>query len=415
MEKQRNKVCGADIHKKFLVATILSRDGTKSSGRFGMTLDEIFRFKEWVIENNCEQVAVESTGVYWVPIHTVLEEKIEVIIANAYKIKHIPGRKTDMRDSEWIAELCLNGMIEPSRIFPKEDRELRTLTRARESLVNNSTQMKNRTHQALESSCIKISSVLTDIFGKSGQKIVNGLLEGKMIDEILAGINSKTVKKKEQELRDAVKNSLDPAKILLIRNCLELMEEIEKKIKKLDIEIMSRSVRMKEDVEIAMSIPGIAFISASAILAEIGDYRDFKNGEKLAAWCGLTPRVSQSADMLVTGSITKQGSKHVRRMLVEVAHSISRTKNIVLKRFFLKIKEKKGTKKAAVALARKVLCILHHLLINREKYQENGNAKSKPVKFDWTSSQIQMTEQDMINVLANAGYIIKKKDARGCI
>jgi transposase len=415
MEKQRNKVCGADIHKKFLVATILSRDGIKSSGRFGMTLDEIMRFKEWVVENNCEQVAVESTGVYWVPIHTVLEDKIEIIVANAYKIKHTPGRKTDMRDSEWIAELCLNGMIEPSRIFPKEDRELRTLTRARESLVNNSTQMKNRVHQALESSCIKISSVLTDIFGKSGQKILNGLLEGKMIDEILAGIKAKTVKKKEQELRDAVKNSLDPAKILLIRNCLELMEEIEKKIKKLDIEIMSRIVRMKEDIEIAISIQGIAFISASAILAEIGNYRDFKNGEKLAAWCGLTPRVSQSADMLVTGSITKQGSKHVRRMLVEVAHAISRTKNSVLKRFFLKIKAKKGTKKAAVALARKVLCVLHHLLINREKYQENGNSKSKPVKFNWTSSQIQMTEQEMINVLANAGYIIKKKDARGCI
>ncbi len=415
MEKQRNKVCGADIHKKFLIATVLSRDGTKSTGRFGMTLDEIMRFKEWAIGNNCEQVAVESTGVYWVPIHTVLEDKIEVIVANAYKIKHIPGRKTDMRDSEWIAELCLNGMIEPSRIFPKEDRELRTLTRARESLVNNSTQMKNRVHQALESSCIKISSVLTDIFGKSGQKILNGLLEGKMIDEILAGINSKTVKKKEQELRDAVKNSIDPAKILLIRNCLELMEEIEKKIKKLDIEIKSRIVRVKEDVEIAMSIPGIAFISASAILAEIGNYRDFKNGEKLAAWCGLTPRVSQSADMLVTGSITKQGSKHVRRMLVQVAHAISRTKNSLLKRFFLRIQAKKGTKKAAVALARKLLCILHHLLINREIYHENGNTKSKPVKFDRTYSPIQMTEQDMISILSNAGYIIKKMDAWGCI
>ena len=174
MEKQRNKVCGADIHKKFLVATIFSRDGTKSSGRFGMTLDEILKFKEWVIENNCEQVAVESTGVYWVPIYTVLEDKIEVIVANAYKIKHTPGRKTDMRDSEWLAELCLNGMIEPSRIFPKEERELRTLTRARENLVNNSTQMKNRVHQALEASCIKISSVLSDVFGKSGRHIMKG-------------------------------------------------------------------------------------------------------------------------------------------------------------------------------------------------------------------------------------------------
>lgn len=415
MEKQRNKVCGADIHKKFLVATLLSRDGTKSTGRFGMTLDEIMRFKEWFIENNCEQVAVESTGVYWVPIHTVLEDKIEIIVANAYKIKHIPGRKTDMRDSEWIAELCLNGMIEPSRIFPKDDRELRTLTRNRESLVNNVTQMKNRIHQALESSCIKMSSVLSDIFGKSGRHILDGLLQGKNIDEILMGIKSKRVMKKEQELRDAIKNSLDPAKILQIQNFLELIEEIQKKIKKLDTEIMNRIERMKENIEIAMSIPGISFVSASAILAEIGDYRDFINGEKLAAWCGLTPRVSQSADMLVTGSITKQGSKHVRRMLVQVAHAISRTKNSALKGFFLKIQLKKGAKKAAVALARKILCILHHLLVNKEKYQENGNIKSKPFKFDRTSSPIQMTEEDMINTLVNAGYIIKKKDTRGCI
>jgi transposase len=415
MEKQRNKVCGADIHKKFLVGTILSRDGTKTTERFGMNLDDIIKFKEWVVKNNCEQVAVESTGVYWVPIYTVLEDNIEVIVANAYKIKHTPGRKTDVRDSEWLAQLCLNGMIEPSRIFPKEDREIRTLTRARENLVNNSTQMKNRIHQALESSCIKISSVLSDIFGKSGRHIIDGLLEGRSIDEILSGIKSKRVLKKERDLRDAIKNSLDPAQILMIRNCLELIEEIQKRIEKLEAEILSRIEKRKEDVEIAMSIPGIAFTSASAILAEIGDYRDFENGEKLAAWCGLTPSVSQSANKLVTGRITKQGSKHVRRMLVQVAHAISRTKNSVLKRFFLRIQAKRGTKKAAVALARKVLCILHHLLMNREMYQENGKTKSKPVKFNRTSSPIQMTEQDMIDVLSNAGYIIKKRGVWGCI
>jgi Transposase and inactivated derivatives len=210
MEMVRNNVCGADIHKKFLVATILPIDGTKISERFGMKLDDILKFKEWILENNCEQVAVESTGVYWVPIYTVLEDKIEVIVANAYQIKHTPGRKTDQRDSEWIAELCLKG-IEPSRIFPKEDRELRTLTRARENLVNNITQLKNRIHQALESSCIKISSVLSDIFGKSGRYILDGLFEGKTIDEILVGIKSKKIIKKGQELREAIKNSLDLA------------------------------------------------------------------------------------------------------------------------------------------------------------------------------------------------------------
>ncbi len=275
MEIIKNKVCGADIHKKFLVATILSKDGTQISERFGMMLDDILKFKEWVIANNCEQVAVESTGVYWVPIYTVLEDKIEVIVANPYQIKHTPGRKTDKVDSEWIAELCLKGMIEPSRIFPKEERELRTLTRARENLVNNRTQMKNRIHQILETSCIKISSVLTDIFGKSGRYILDGLLEGKTIDEILFGTKSRTIRKKEQQLREAIKNSLDPAQILVIRTCLEQMEETQKKIDNFDTEIMSRTERMKEDVEIAMSIPGIAFTSASSILAEIGNYRDF--------------------------------------------------------------------------------------------------------------------------------------------
>jgi len=413
MEMVRTKVCGADIHKKFLVATILSIDGTKISERFGMKLDDILKFKEWVLENNCEQVAVESTGVYWVPIYTVLEDKIEVIVANAYQIKHTPGRKTDQRDSEWIAELCLKGMIEPSRIFPKEDRELRTLTRARENLVNNSTQMKNRIHQALESSCIKISSVLSDIFGKSGRYILDGLLEGKTIDEILVGIKSKKIRKKDQELREAIKNSLDLAQILVIRICLELMEEIQKKIKNLDTEIMSRIERMKEDVEIAMSIPGIAFTSASSILAEIGNYRDFENGNKLAAWCGLVPAVYESANKRIIGSITKQGSKHVRRMLVQVAHAISRTRNSRLKSFFLRLKAKKGTKVAVVALARKVLCILHHLLVNREMYEESGNLKPKPLKFDRTSSPIQITEQDMIDTLVKAGYIIKKMDIGG--
>ncbi|HEX7576324.1 MAG TPA: IS110 family transposase [Candidatus Methanoperedens sp.] len=408
METQKNIVCGADIHKKFIMATILSRDENKIRGRFGMTLGEIVRFKEWVISNNCEAVAIESTGVYWIPIYAVLEGSIEVILANAYKVKHTPGKKTDKRDSKWLAELCLNGMIEPSRIFPKDDRDIRALTRAREKLVNNSTQMKNRIHKELESACIKISSVLTDIFGVSGMKIINGLLEGKNIDEILKMITSKIILKKEQELRQAVTNSLDPARIIMIRTYLELIEKIESQIEILNKEIMSRMQKLKEDLEIAMSMTGMGFTSASTILAEIGNVKDFETAEQLASWCGLTPKVSQSADKLVTGSITKQGSKHVRRMLVQVAHAISKSKNSKLKIFFLHILAKKGKKKAIVALARKVLCILHHLLVNREKYQDAEMSKTKKVKLNWASSPVQMNEQEMINVLIDAGYTVQK-------
>ncbi len=415
MEKQKNIVCGADIHKKFIMATVLFRDGNMIRGRFGMTLDEILRFKDWIINNNCEAVAIESTGIYWVPIYTVLEGSIEVILANAYKVKHTPGRKTDKRDSKWLAELCLNGMIEPSRIFPKDDRELRALTRAREKLVNNSTQMKNRIHKELESACIKISSVLSDIFGKSGMKIINGLLEGKNIDEILKTITSKKILKKEQELREAIKNGLDPARILMIRIYLELIKTIESKIETLNREILDQMRRLKEDLEIAMSISGMGFKSASTVLAEIGNYKDFETDEKLASWCGLTPKVSQSADKLVTGNITKQGSKHVRRMLVQVAHAISRMRNSKLKRFFLRIQAKKGKKKAIVALARKIICILHHLLMNREKYQDNEVSKAKNVKLNWASFPVQMTEEDMISVLISAGYTVQKMKSMECI
>jgi transposase len=167
-------------------------------------------------------------------------------------------------------------------------------------------------------------------------------------------------------------------------------------------------IGVKEELEIAMSMTGMGFTSASTILAEIGNYKDFETAEQLASWCGLTPKVSQSADKLVTGSITKQGSKHMRKMLVQVAHAISKSKNSKLKRFFLRILAKKGKKKAIVALARKVLCILHHLLVNREKYQDSEMSKTKKVKLNWTSSSVQMTEQNMINVLVDAGYTVQK-------
>jgi transposase len=372
MEKQWNIVCGADIHKKFLIATILSRSGTKKTKRFGMTLDELLNFKNWVIENGCEQVAVESTGTYWTPIHAVLEGSVGFIVGNAYKIKHTPGNKNDLADADWIAELCLNGMIEPSRIFPKADRDIRRLTRIREGYVNDMTREKNRIHHALDSCGMKLSSVLSDIFGKTGQSILDGLLEGRNIDDILKGINLKRIKATAEEIKNAIKGSLDFTQILLIRGSLEQMGAIQKRIDELRKEIKERIAYRKEDLKVAMSIPGVGFTSASTLLAEIGDINDFKKPEQLAAWAGLVPSVYQSAGKLITGSITKHGSRHIRWILVQVARVIARGRNSKLKRFFLRVKAKKGSNVAVVALARKVLCILHHLLINKEMYKEDG-------------------------------------------
>ena len=413
MEKQWNIVCGADIHKKFLIATILSRSGTKKTKRFGMTLDELLNFKNWVIENGCEQVAVESTGTYWTPIHAVLEGSVGFIVGNAYKIKHTPGNKNDLADADWIAELCLNGMIEPSRIFPKADRDIRRLTRIREGYVNDMTREKNRIHHALDSCGMKLSSVLSDIFGKTGQSILDGLLEGRNIDDILKGINLKRIKATAEEIKNAIKGSLDFTQILLIRGSLEQMSAIQKRIDELRKEIKERIAYRKEDLKVAMSIPGVGFTSASTLLAEIGDINDFKKPEQLAAWSGLVPSVYQSAGKLITGSITKHGSRHIRWILVQVARVIARGRNSKLKRFFLRVKAKKGSNVAVVALARKVLCILHHLLINKEMYKEDGINKKVKIDVGKEFPQQEMNLEEMITYIVRAGYEVRKGSEGG--
>jgi transposase len=409
MEHQRNKVCGVDIHKKFLVATILTRDGTKLQKRFATDIDDLLNFRDWIIRENCDCVAIESTGVYWYPVHAVLENKVELILANAHQIKHTPGRKTDALDSEWIAEVALNNQIDPSRIFPKEDRELRRLTRTRESLVKIRSQMKNQVHQGLESCCIKLSSVLSDSFGKSGRYILDGLITGKNIEEVIAGIPSKRVRNNGDQIRAAIKTGLDQIQVFLIQSHLDSIDCLTQKLDEIDIEIKQRVSGRKEDLKIAMSVPGIGFTAATTILAEIGNYRDFSSPDKLAAWCGLVPSVYQSADKLLTGSITKQGSKHIRWILVQVAQAAAKKKGSKLRKFFLRVKARKGHNVAVVALARKILCILCHLLINQEMYQEDGVEKSRASRLDWSSSTTgKMSLQTMIEIIAKAGYEVKK-------
>jgi transposase len=302
-------------------------------------------------------------------------------------------------------------MIEPSRIFPKADRELRRLTRAREGYVNDMTREKNRIHHSLESCGIKLSSVLADIFGKSGRYLMTSLMNGVGIEEILQGIPVKRIKKKADQIKESIRGSLDTTQIMLIRGSLEQIESIQKRVSELDKEIKIRIASRKEDLTIAMSIPGIGFTAAAIILSEIGDFKDFDKPEQLASWAGLVPAVYQSADKLVTGRITKHGSKHIRRILVEVAQVIARTNRSNLKRFFLRIQAKKGHNVAAVALARKVLCILHHLLMNREMY-EDESIKPKMVKsldIDSSSNQAEMSLEEMIRYLIKAGYEVKSR------
>jgi transposase len=317
-------------------------------------------------------------------------------------------------DSEWIAELCLKDLIASSRIFSEDDRDLRAMTRTRENYVKMRGQTKNRIHQELESACIKLSSVLSDIFGKSGIHIIRGILKGSSIEDILDSIHSKKLKAKRGEIQDAIRLNISPVQVNLIGLLLDSVDYLNGEIESIDTQIQALISKRQGDLKIAMSIPGMGFTSASTILAEIGNFKDFKTGEQLAAYCGLVPSVYQSAGKLITGHITKHGSPHVRRMLIEVAHAISRTKaDSKLKRFYFRIKSRHGAKVAIVALARKVICILHHLIVNQEMFVDETANKSKREKPGRSSSSPELIIADAIQILVRAGYLVQKRSEQG--
>ena len=301
MVADKEIVCGADIHRDFLVATMISRNGFKLQENFKMNRDGLLAFKSWLLDNKCQRLAVESTGSYWYPIFCILEGHLEFILANAQQIRNIEGKKTDRLDSERIATYCLNNLIKPSRIYPKDYRELRSLTRSREALVNARSKIKNQIHQLLAACSIKLSSVITDSFGKSGRYIIDMLLEGKTIEEIISGIPSKRVRKKADELKEAIRNSIDSNEVFLIKTNLEAIDCLDEKIKLLDAEICVKVKTFEEDLKILMSLPGIGMTSAATILAEMGDYRDFPHADKMAMYFGIVPTVYQSAGKFELG------------------------------------------------------------------------------------------------------------------
>jgi len=305
----------------------------------------------------------------------------------------------------------LKNLISPSRIFTKDHRELRSLTRARESLIKIRTKIKNRVTHELEAACIKLSSVIADVFGKSGRHIVDGLINGMDLEKILESIPSGRVRKNKEEIRGIIQANLSPSQIFLLRSHLNMIDAVTEQIGEIDAKILDQISPRNEDMKIALSMPGMGFISASTILAEIGDFRDFSSANKLAAYCGLVPSVYQSAGKLINGHITKHGSPHIRRIIIEVAHAIILTKKLSkLKKFFLRIKARRGAKIGIVALARKVLCILYHLLVRRELYQDDLLSKPRCIKNPRLHPKTAMDLDEMIRTIIKAGYEVRKNE-----
>jgi len=404
------KACGIDIHQAFLMATMLDLAGTKDTRRFSTCIEDLLSLREWLVDNKCQRVAIESTGVYWIPTYTLLEGKVETIVANPLQIKNIPGRKNDILDSEWIAEICLNGQIKPSYIPPKEIREIRELTRSHVKLTQARTAFKNRAHKVLSRAGIHISGVLTDIFGKSGQIILNGILNGKTIDQTFVEIKNKRIKIKKTEIKESLKGELSQNDIFVIKECLESIKFFDKKIKEFDSKINQNLKGMSKEMKILMSIPGVGFTTAAAIMAEIGNIGVFSKPKKLVGWSGLAPSINESAGKSSNGHITKKGNKFLRTILVLAANSIAIGRPNKLRFFYQRIKGKKGHKKAIVALARKLVSIIHHLLTFKEVYSEE-EGKQKQFKLPKFIPVKDFSIDDMIGILCEAGYSVNKTAA----
>lgn len=404
------KACGIDMHKAFLMATVLDKSGTKDTRRFSTNIEDLLNLKVWLVDSKCQRVAIESTGVYWIPTYTLLEDKVETIIANPLQIKNIPGRKNDILDSEWIAEICLNGQIKPSYVPPKEIREIRELTRSHVKLTQARTVFKNRVHKLLARAGIHISGVLTDIFGKSGKIILNGILNGKTIDQIFNEIKSERIKIKKTDIKESLKGELSQNDIFVIKQGLDSIRFLDQKIKEFDSKINHNLKGMQKEMEILMSIPGVGFTTAAAVMAEIGNIEEFSKPKKLVGWSGLAPAINESAGKSSNGHITKKGNKFLRTILVLAANSIAIGRPNKLRFFYQRIKAKKGHKKAIVALARKLVSIMHHLLKFKEMYLEE-EGKQKKFKLPKFIPVKEFSLDDMIGILCEAGYSVNKTAA----
>jgi transposase len=289
------KGVGLDVHKETVVATIDGAGITKETRTYRTVTCELKRLSGWLKENGITHAAMESTGVYWKPVYNILEEDFEVVLVNARHIKHVPGRKTDVSDSEWLCKLLRNGLINGSFIPPQDIRELRDLTRYRKKLTQSVSAEKNRVQKVLEDANIKLSSVVSDTFGVSGASIIDALLEGKLTVKEMAELARGNLKKKKDAIREALVGRVTRHHVFMIRASLEHIKAIKRLIADVDRQIDDRLKPYEEEVKLLETIPGVKEQGSASIIAEIGvNMEQFPTAEHISSWAGMSPGNHQS-------------------------------------------------------------------------------------------------------------------------
>ncbi|WP_047914191.1 IS110 family transposase [Paenibacillus sp. TCA20] len=384
MEVLLPRCAGLDVHKETIVACVLIGEADQTlrseTKTFPTMTRDLFALMTWLESEGVTHIAMESTGIYWKPVYNILEGYFDIALANAQRIKNVPGRKTDVSDAEWIAKLLRVGLIEKSFVPAEDLRELRDLTRLRKKRVGNLTAEKNRIQKMLEASNVKLGTVISDVFGVSGRNLLARLMEQGYVDadDIEHRVHG-NVKRNVKRVAESLFGTLNTHQMLMIRNCWEHIAFLEQSIAALDAEIEAHLKPYQEAQVLIQTIPGVSDVTAAAIIAEIGvDMEQFPTAAHLASWAGVAPGNHESAGKKKR-THTRKGNPHVKTALCEAAWAATKCRKSGLSVRFWKLAARRGKKKAIIALARKILTIIYMMLKTKIAYVEGGPESARPV------------------------------------
>jgi transposase len=376
MEAIIERCCGLDVHQATVVACLLvgpaDRKPRKEVRKFSTVTRDLLALRDWLATEGCTHVAMESTGVYWKPVHALLEDAFELVVGNAYRIKNVPGRKTDVKDSEWIADLLRHGLIPKSFVPPKPIRELRDIVRYRRKLVQTRSTERNRLLKLLETANIKLSSVVSNVFGVSGMAMLRALLEGTSSPAEMAQLAQKRMRQKLSQLELALDGRVNEHHRFLLRMQLERLKQLGTQIVQIDARIDEYLTPYREQCDRLMQIPGVDRVVVAEILAETGvDMSVFRSSQHLASWAGVCPGNHESAGRSHSGR-RRAGNIHLTTALVEAAQAAVAVKGSYFRDKFFRLKARRGYKRALLAIAHKILTAAHQMLSARVDYRELG-------------------------------------------
>jgi transposase len=373
MEVVHRNCAGLDVHKKVVVAATLVEGRAKEFRSFGTMTFDLLELSDWLMNSGVTHVAMESTGEYWKPIFNILENNFEVMLVNAQHISKVPGRKTDVSDAEWIADLLRHGLLTASFIPPVGQRELRELTRFRSTFVKERATLVNRVQKVLESANIKLASVASDVVGVSGRFMLEAIIAGTATPEQMAELSKGKLRNKREELSRALEGRVKPHHRFVLTELLSQIDNLEETIARFDQEIVEYCRPFEDAVVLLDTIPGVARETAENIVAEIGiDMSRFPTANHLASWAGVAPGNNESAGKKRSGRV-KKGNKPLGVVLNQAAHAASRTKDTYLSAQYHRLAGRRGKKRALVAVAHSILIISYFMIKRHVPYYELGS------------------------------------------